>query len=303
MVSVVILAYNRVAEVEITLDKLKSYAASLPFAVEIIVVDNESADHTTAMVQDKFPDVRIVTIQKNVGISGWNEGFKIAKYKYLLVLDDDSHIESGLPEAVAYLEQNDRVGILALNITSGPYLTDTWIWQDGRPWQHEQDLPGFFGCGAIIRKEVYEKVGGFAEWVYVYAHEWEYGIRCLNAGYAIKYFQKSSVIHRASKINRTAKRARMFGTRNEMAIVYKYFDDKRWTYILRMFVNNLKRMKNEGVLNGWYDVVGAVKFMAFRSTLAHTPVTKEVQQFFIENYKNTFPVFRILKKLKRKTGS
>ncbi len=300
MVSAVILAYNRVAEVAISVHKLEAYAATMPFALEIIVVDNESADGTSAMVQAEFPAVQLVTIKKNIGIAGWNEGFKIARYKYLLVLDDDSHIESGLEAAVAYMERHSRVGILALNITSGPYRTDDWVWQNGKPWQHEQDIPGFFGCGAIIRKEVYEKIGGFAEWVHVYAHEWEYGIRCLNADYEVKYYQQSSVIHRASKINRTAKRARIFGTRNEMGIIYKYFGDKRWKYIARMFFNNLKRVKDEGILNAWYDVVGAIEFMKFRATLTHTPVSKEVQQFFAENYNNTFPVFRFLNKLKRK---
>lgn len=302
MVSAVILAYNRVAEVEITLDKLKTYAASLSFPLEIILVDNESVDNTTAMVQENFPGVRIVTIQKNVGIAGWNEGFKIATYKYMLVLDDDSHMENGLPEAIEYMEHNAGVGILALNITSGPYRTDDWVWQNGKPWQHEQDVPGFFGCGAIIRKVVYEQIGGFAKWLHVYAHEWEYGIRCWDAGYAVKYFQKSSVIHRASKINRTAKRARVFGTRNEMAIIYKYFGEKRWKYIFRMFFNNLKRIKNENFLNAWYDVVGAKEFLKFRTHLTHTPVSKEVQQFFAENYMNTFPVFRFLKKLKRENA-
>lgn len=300
MVSAVVLAYNRATEVAYTLNKLKAYGASLPFPLEIIVVDNESSDNTSEMVLQNFPDVRIVKIEKNIGIAGWNEGFKIATHKYILVLDDDSHVEHGLPEAIDYLEHNKQVGILALNVTTGPYKTDEWIWQDGKPWQHEQEVVGFFGCGAIIRKTVYEKVGGFAEWMYVYGHEWEYGIRCLNAGYTIKYFQKSSVIHRASPINRTSKRARVFGTRNDMAIVYKHFGKQRWKYLLRMFLNNLKRVKHEGVKPAWYDILGTIEFLKMRKQLEHTPISTGVQHFFTENYLNTFPVFRFISKYWKK---
>ena len=297
MVSVVILAFNRLKEVIITLDKLTLFASTFKFPMDIILVDNASVDNTSSEVLKRFSSVRVVTIQNNCGIAGWNEGFKIASQKYLLVLDDDSHIEYGLTEAIAYMEKHNDVGILALNVTSGPYLTDSWVWQDGNTWQHEQDILGFFGCGAIIKKAVYEKIGGFAEWLYVYGHEWEYGIRCLNAGYKIRYFQKSSIIHRASGVNRTARRARIYGTRNEMGIIYKYFETtNRWKYIIRMFFNNMKRVKHEGWLNAWYDIIGTAHFIKLRRRLPHTPVSPEVQVFYAENFINTFPVFRFITK-------
>jgi GT2 family glycosyltransferase len=296
MVSAVILSYNRCAEALVTIAKLKEYAAHLPFPLEIIVVDNASADDTTPMVQQHHPDVMLVTKLKNNGIAGWNDGFAIASYKYMLVLDDDSHPEWGVSAAVSYMEQHPSTAILALNITSGPYLTDTWLWQNGKSWQHEQEILGFFGCGAIIRKEVYEKIGGFAEWMLVYGHEWEYGLRCIDAGYNVRYFKHSSVNHRASAINRSMKRSRVFGTRNDMGIVYKYFAHKRWAYILTMFLNNLKRIKTEGIINAYYDLLGTIEFLKFKHTLGYTPVSEMAQRFFIKNYMNTHPVLGFVKK-------
>jgi len=207
------------------------------------------------------------------------------------VLDDDSHPESGITEAVEYMDQHPLTGILALNITAGPYLTDTWVWKDGQPWQHEQQVLGFFGCGAIIRKEVYEKIGGFGEWMLVYGHEWEYGIRCIDAGYDIRYFKHSSINHRASPINRSLKRARIFGTRNDMGIVYKYFGHNRWKYIATMFFNNIKRVKHEGFAAAYYDMLGAFEFLKFKDQLSSTPVSEDTQRFFADNYMNTHPVF------------
>lgn len=303
MVSAVILAYNRRAEVLITIQKVKDFARTLPFEMEIIVVDNASVDDTTPQVKAHHPDITLVTKVKNNGIAGWNDGFAVAKYKYFLVLDDDSSPEWGVAEAVDYMEQHPKTGILALNITTGPYRTDHWKWQNGQPWQHEEKILGFFGCGAIIRKEVYDKIGGFAEWMTVYAHEFEYGVRCIDAGYDIRYFKNSSVDHRASVIGRSQKRARVFGTRNDMSLVYKYFSKKRrWRYIMTIFFNNLKRaIKDRDAKSIYYDALGFIEFLKFRYSLSYTPVSEPLQHFFVESFMNTHPVFGfITKKFKRK---
>jgi len=290
MVSTIILAYNRCAEVLLTIDKMKALSATLPFELEIVVVDNASIDDTSEKIKQHHPDIRLVTKVKNNGIAGWNAGFEVAKFPYFLVLDDDSNIETGLSEAITYLEAHPKVGILALNVTTGPYRTEQWGWKD------EQDILGFFGCGAIIRKAVYEKIGGFAEWLYVYAHEWEYGIRCLDAGYEIKYFEHSSVIHRANGTGRSFKRLRVFCTRNEMGIVYKYFGDNRWTILRRMWFNNLKHIADGAFLHTWYNIIGSIEFLKWRKTLSHTPVSEDVQNFFADNYDNTRPFFHNMKK-------
>jgi GT2 family glycosyltransferase len=292
MVSAIVLAYNRCPEVLITIDKLKAYKKTLPFDFEIIVIDNASVDDTTKQVQERHSDITLLTKEKNNGIAGWNEGFKIARHKYFLVLDDDSHIEAGLVEAVDYLEQNDNVGILALNITGGSYETSEW--------KDKADAIGFIGCGAIIKREVYEKIGGFAEWLYVYGHEWEYGIRCINAGFKVQYFQNSNVVHRTSSMGRTNKRVRTFSTRNEMGIVYKYFAKNRGKYLLRVWLNSLKVIKDEGVSAAYYSFLGGIHFLKMRKQLEHTPVTEETQRFFADIFWGTQPVFDFIEKKFRK---
>ena len=300
MISAVVLGYNRRDEVLFTITKLQEFAQTLPFEMEIIIVDNASVDDTTAQVSTLHPEVRLVTKKKNNGIAGWNDGFKEAKHKYILVLDDDSHPESGIIEAVQYMEQHLNTGILALNITTGPYLTDEWVWKDGQPWQHEQEILGFFGCGALIRKEVYDKIGGFAEWMLVYGHEWDYGLRCIDAGYKVRYFKSSSVIHRASMINRSLKRARIFGTRNDLALAYNHLDNGKWKIILRMFLNNIKRIKHEGAASAYYDFLGSIEFLKFKHTLVPKPLSPSTQRFFIENYMNTHPVLGFVAKMFKK---
>jgi len=295
MVSAIILSYNRADEVLKTIQKLREYSLSLIYELEIVVVDNASSDRTSELISDLYPEVKLVTKKINNGIAGWNDGFKVAKYKYMLVLDDDSHIHTGLAEAVDYLEEHPNVGILALQITDENEQTDIYL-SPLDAWKNDQQLVGFIGCGAIIRKEVYEKIGGFANWIYLYTHEFEYGIRCLDAGYQIRFFGKGIVIHRQSKINRLPKNTRIYGTRNELQIINKYFTVGKTKYAVRTLFNNLKFIKREGLKSGFYILTGVFQYLKLRKTIEHTPVSIGVQKFYAENFWSTKPVFENVKK-------
>ncbi len=88
LVTVNILSFNRREELRNTLTKVfeQDYKN-----IEIIVVDNASSDGSSEMVKNEFPDVQLIQLEENIGIAGWNEGFKAAKGVYVLVLDDDSY--------------------------------------------------------------------------------------------------------------------------------------------------------------------------------------------------------------------
>jgi GT2 family glycosyltransferase len=288
MVSAIVLSYNRCADVLFTISKLKDLKTSLPFDLRIIVVDNASTDDTSARIGQEHADITLITKQVNNGIAGWNDGLAVADTKYNLVLDDDSHIESGLKEAIEYLEENDQVGILALNISGGTYATHNWI--------DKAESIGFIGCGAIIKKEVYDRIGGFSEWLYVSGHEWEYGIRCIDANYKIIFFKKSDVVHRSNVNDKRSKRTIMYTTRNEMGIVFKYFRSNRSKLLLRVLLNNIKLAKTEGLLSGYYSVLGGLAFLKLRKKLAYTPVSQQTQDFFSSIFWSTQPTFDFIRK-------
>lgn len=288
MVSAIILSYNRCKEVLYTIERLKALQPALPFELEIIVVDNASHDDTSEQVRAHHADVTLITKLVNNGIAGWNAGFSVARHPYLLVLDDDSHIEDGLEDAVAYMEQNPDTGILALNITGGAYETSNW--------KDKEEAIGFIGCGALISRKLYQVVGGFAEWLHVYGHEWEYGIRVINAGYKIRYFKDSNVVHRTSGVNRSSKRLRIYSTRNEMGIIYKHFGKDRIKNVLRVWINSMKVVRKEGFMAAFYCFLGGYKFLQLKPKLAHTPVSPQTQDFFGNIFWGTKPAFGFLRK-------
>ncbi len=151
LVTVNILSFNRKDELRHTLQKVYEQDYK---NIEVIVVDNASSDESPKMVKNEFPDVILVQLEKNVGIAGWNEGFKIAKGEYVLVLDDDAYPEKdAILLAVYELKNKANVGIVALNIYNiykdnidrfpGGWLPQTNIVRCY--WNY------FVGCAFIIR--------------------------------------------------------------------------------------------------------------------------------------------------------
>jgi len=293
LLTVNILVYNRKKEVEITLSKITKELDYPKNKLEIIVVDNASTDGTYEMIKEKFPEVKVIRLNKNIGIAGWNYGFKEGRGEYFLVLDDDSHPEKGLKEAIFFLNQNKQVGILACKIIGGMFQT--------KGLSHLQDWIGFIGCGAIIRKEVVEEVGGFAEWIFLYSHEWEYGLRVLNKGWKIVYFDKCIVNHRTSVIHRSYKRLRIFTTRNELGIIYSYFDGfYKYLLMFRTLFWNLVTFRKEGSMSILYTLRGFLEFIKIKHKLTILPVDSTVQQKYIQHFWSCQPILpTIFKKVKK----
>ena len=287
VLSIVILAFNRKNEVlktvQLCLNDIYLSANS-----EIIVVDNCSADGTFDALSAAYGDsITLLQTQNNIGIAGWNKGFEVAKGRYMLVLDDDSHPEKGIAEAIAFLDSRPDVGVLGLNITGGAFTTEHM--------PHLYEWIGFIGCGAFIRKSVYDKIGGFADWLFIYTHEFEYGIRVIDAGYKILFFKPAVVMHRTSALNRTNQRLIVFSTRNELLIVDKYFPENRAASLFKVKLKNLFRYVEAGGIQTLPDVLkGIKKFKEDKDGIVAQPVSVATQQFYQKQFVPKHSIFTLL---------
>jgi len=75
------------------LDELFNSLACLNYPAEklqIIMVDNNSGDGSTAFVEKKFPNVEIIPLEENLGYAGGNnEGLRRARGKYIALINND----------------------------------------------------------------------------------------------------------------------------------------------------------------------------------------------------------------------
>lgn len=95
---------------------LRSLAASVGVALEIIVVDNASRDGSAQMVQAEFPDVRLMALERNTWFCGGNNiGSAAASADTVLLLNPDTVVApDALAQMVRFLaEHPDYVGVTA----------------------------------------------------------------------------------------------------------------------------------------------------------------------------------------------
>jgi len=189
-VSVCILTFNREAELKITLNKVFHELAYPNDRIEVIVCDNASTDGTPQMLSKEFPAVKHMRMPANLWTQAWNWGFANSRGEYLLVLDDDAHIEgTTLKKAVHFLEKEKDVGILSFNVIDP-------ITRYSYTLNYPLGIFSFWGCAAVIRKDLVEMIGGFDPNIRIYSHEPDFVIRALKSGFKHHVMMDSIAFHR-----------------------------------------------------------------------------------------------------------
>ncbi len=216
LVTVNILSYNRKNELQHTLQKVFAQDYN---NIEVIVVDNNSIDGSAEMVKTEYPDVRLIELQKNIGIAGWNEGAKIAKGEYLLFLDDDSYAAKKTLSSILPMCEKNKIIALDIRDSDGKRSTP----------QELQLIPTFIGCGVIIPQDVFRELNGFEPLLFLYGHEEEFSMRAVQKGYTLQFIPKMVVYHSQSRNNRSFnrknidKRRLFFNVRNSIIILMFHF--------------------------------------------------------------------------------
>lgn len=225
--SVVILNYNVSRFLEQCI--LSVQKAILTIDAEIIVVDNNSSDDSCVMVRKKFPDITLIANPENYGFpKGNNIGVAIAKGKYVCILNPDTVVaEDTFAKILAssFLANDTEFGIVGCKLIDGtghflpeskrgiptPWVAVTKIFGLYRlfpkmTWFNQyyaQHLPEnqsgrvaiLVGAFMVLRKELYEEIGGFDENCFMYSDDIDLSYRVLQKGKSNYYFADTTIIH------------------------------------------------------------------------------------------------------------
>ncbi|HLD24571.1 MAG TPA: glycosyltransferase [Patescibacteria group bacterium] len=195
-----------------------SYSKKL---IRIIVCDNNSTDGSKEMLTREFPDVHVVALKKNHGMSGLNYGFKMRKGELCFVLDDDSYFQRDVIEkALEEFDRDPHLGILSCNamnahdqVYEAKYLpihgTQSVTWCD------------FVGGGVVIRSRVFDDIGYFNPDILIYGHEADFALRALDKGWKIRFAPHIRVF-RISRPNAMNAFRMSLGVRNFSSVYFRY---------------------------------------------------------------------------------
>jgi GT2 family glycosyltransferase len=142
---------------------------ALPDRPPVVVVDNGSTDNTAAAVRQRFPDVRLMRMRRDVGAAARTVGAEAAETPLVAFSDDDSWWAAGsLRYAVQLFNAYPALGLIAARIVVEPdgRLDPTCEEMKASPLPHELPLPGppvlgFLACAAVARRSAVLGCGGF----------------------------------------------------------------------------------------------------------------------------------------------
>lgn len=114
--SIIVVSYNTKQLLKNCILSLRAKIKNISY--EIIIVDNCSKDGSPKMIQDEFPNIRLIKNKKNLGFGKANNlAIKIAKGKYVALVNSDTEIiKDKTRAAIKYMEKNPKIGILGPKI-------------------------------------------------------------------------------------------------------------------------------------------------------------------------------------------
>ena len=196
-VTVVVASQNRRADLLTTLARHEA---------PVVLVDNASTDGTVAAVRAAHPEVTVLPLDRNQGAHGRTLGVALAGTPFVAFADDDSWWAPGdLARAVGILRAHPRLAVLNARILVGPEerLDPVCREMAASPLGTPPDLPGpallgFVACGAVVRTEAFEAVGGFDPVVRFPGEEERLALDLATAGWGRAYVDSVTVHHHPS---------------------------------------------------------------------------------------------------------
>ena len=223
-ISVVILNWN---DMEYLIECLESLThCTKNRSMEIIVVDNASTDGSPNAVANRFPDVKLIRNNENLGFpKGNNIGIQASQGKYIYLLNSDIKVLDGCMDALAdYMDDNADIGMIGPKILNGDLTHQSscrrfpTLWNNlctaiglASAFKQSKFLSGehmlyfkgdrilnvdvLVGCFWVVRREALNEFGLLDEGFFIYAEDVDWCKRCWKAGWRVVFFPGAQAIH------------------------------------------------------------------------------------------------------------
>ena len=255
---------------------------------DIVIADNGSTDNSLQILQQNFPEVKILDLKQNYGFArGYNEALKLIDADYFVVLNSDVEVTDGwLNKPIQLMESDPTIAAVQPKILSYNQKTHFeyagaaggYIDRFGYPFcrgrifneveedrgQYNDSVDIFWATGAcmFVRSKYFHEVGGFDADIWAHMEEIDLCWRLKNRGYRIIYTSESTVYHVGGGTLSYDNPQKLFlNFRNNLWLLYKNLPDNQLLHILsiRMILDGVAAFKllSEFNFNGIKSVLKA----------------------------------------------
>lgn len=218
VLSIVLVCWNNKAYLDPCLKSL--YDTGMRNSFDVIVVDNGSTDGSQQMLAEKYPEVKIIQNDSNLGLGkASNQGIEATHGKYVLLLNNDTIVNGAAFDAmVDFFEEHPRVGAVGGKIlnpdgttqscynyfsTVGEeFLIATRLGEKFRPGYPSvmngnqiKSVDWMTSACLMVRRATLDEVGLLDENYFIYGDEVDLQYRIKKAGWDIYYLPEATTIH------------------------------------------------------------------------------------------------------------
>ncbi|AOY75536.1 glycosyltransferase family 2 protein [Clostridium formicaceticum] len=209
-VSIIIVNYNGA---KVLLDCLNSVFKQKYKHFEIIVVDNNSTDHSIKLLEAYREKINLIILKENKGFTGGNiEGLKHAGGDYIVLLNNDTEVTSEwLGNLIAPMEQHPEIGICASKMvkygtnsidSAGDGCTTTArgfkIGENESADNYTESKFVFGACGGAVayRRKMIEEIGFLDDDFFLIHEDTDLNFRAQLAGWKCYFVHDAIVYHK-----------------------------------------------------------------------------------------------------------
>lgn len=218
--SIIIVNYNVTQLLNNCLLSIKKY---VEVDHEVIIIDNASPDSSWKSLITKFPEFHFIASPANEGFAkANNKAITTAKGEYLLLLNPDTELEGDyMKDILDFADTKENFGCLGVRMhdAKGNFLPEskrsvpdmfnsfeklfTNFKKNNSKSYYRNDIGEYettaidviTGAFLLIKKEVYEKIGGLDETYFMYGEDIDICYTLLKKGYKNYYYGKASILH------------------------------------------------------------------------------------------------------------
>ena len=213
--SIVIVSYNVCRFVAQCLDSV--LRASEGIDVEVFVVDNASADDTVSHIGSRYPWVKLIANDDNLGFSRANNiAIRQAQGEYVLLLNPDTIVAgSTLRECVGFMDAHPQAGGLGVRMhnadgslapESRRAIPSPWVsclkmlgftkryYMSHLSWDEPGRIEVISGAFFMLRRKALDQVGLLDEDFFMYGEDIDLSYRLLKGGWE-NWYHPSDIVH------------------------------------------------------------------------------------------------------------